>query len=159
MVRFVRKRIGAVVAVLLLAFVAVCVAVQGRFAAGSQGDVRAAQADGLWARVPVGIHETSRFAVRADAAWVPWPNNTTFVGRYYLAAAGTAAPPLGWDVAARSAGWKAVPGRCGPAVKVFAKALHAKPARLTVKLDPTKTYVLVVIRFGQTPGSDARCGD
>ena len=90
-----RRPSGAVCAVLVLASVSVFVAVQGRFAAGSRGDIRVAQADTLWTRVPIGAHETSRFAVRADAAWVPWSNNVTGVGRYYPAGAGTVTPPLG----------------------------------------------------------------
>ena len=139
--------------------VVVFVAVQGRFVAGSRGDIRAAESDALWTRVPSAAHETSRFAARADAAWVPWSNPVTGVGRYYPAVAGAVTPPPAWDVAATSAGWNADRAPCGPGVRVFTKTLHAKQARLTVELNPTGTYVLAVITFGHTPGRDVRCGD
>ena len=158
-VKIMRRRSGAVCAVLVVACAFVFVAAQGRFAAGSRGDIRLAQADTLWTHAPFGAHETSRFVVRADAAWVPWSSKVTGVGRYYLAVAGAVAPPQAWDVAATSAGWNADRAPCGPTVKVFTKTLHSKPAKLIVELDPTRTYVLAVIRFGQTPASDVRCGD
>jgi hypothetical protein len=141
-----------------IAAVVVALLLSTRFASGSSVEVSAAKADALWAHVPAGSAETSRYTVRADSAWVPWRNDVTGVGRYYRSTPGMPEPPSAWRMAATSAGWRAVAASCGAGTFVFVKQPAGQTARLRLELDPTKTYLRVSITFGTPSGGDPTCG-
>jgi hypothetical protein len=109
--------------------------------------VQLASSDSLWQHVPPGWREHSRFTVLGDAAWVPWGEPTTSVGRYYRRNRHSGGDTSAWREAATGTGWRAEGNGCAAETSIFAKQLGSWPATLTIGPDATSEYLNVVISF------------
>lgn len=111
----------------------------------SSDQARVAERDSVW-KNPAATFVERRYVVRADAAWVPWGNHTTTVGRWYRETGSDfAADRAEWLVVAARAGWtpSAEPGCAGHFIKKLGKWM----ALLTVAPDPTGRELGVRIAF------------
>jgi hypothetical protein len=137
-----------------LVLVLVVVVIQRPWKAGdAAAQARLAKQDALWSAVPAGSRLDRKYAVLADASWVPWGGDTTSVGRWYESSGdGATSTESSWDAAARSSGW--APGGLG-SCPGYTKKLGRWSARLTIAPDITKEFLGVRISFER--GSATNC--
>lgn len=109
--------------------------------------------DALWQTVPSSMRLQSSWTVLGDAAWVPWANSLTGVGRYYTSTLPKAAALAEWERSAGTAGWILAGRRCDGAhvTLSFTKTLGRWPALLRIRDDVTLALG-ASIRLPLSPG-------
>ena len=97
-----------VIAIAVLALIAVAIAVFRPWKAPeASAQARLAKSDPVWRLGPTADGVDSSYVVPGDAAWVPWANRTTGVGRWYrIGPNDTQTLQSEWTSAAESAGWR-----------------------------------------------------
>jgi hypothetical protein len=145
----VRARIGLALAGVVIATVALAVERPWK-APEAARQAGLAKADAIWRQEPAAqTQPSSTFTDLADAAWVPWADRATIVGRWYPVR-DKPATIAAWEYAAQQSGW-VTDDRCGHGV--YTKRLGQWPAPFVVGHDPTGIYLGVRIVFPSPTGS------
>jgi hypothetical protein len=110
---------------------------------------RLAGNDAIWDAVPASMSELRRWTDLGDAAWMPWDNTVTSVGRTYTSDVSGQEALDAWTRAAVSSGWRSTGPGCNP--RQLAARFHRGDGRWPAVLDLTAgadgRFVRILIRL------------